>query len=522
MSSPATDANGNLLTIDALDLNGGQTLPDVDIFVDNSNLRSIQGICYSTYFTTDGPHSGPPDLILKTGWCSDASTFNETGNFINSNTSAAEYLNSQLSLNLNGEWQLVDYNRNDPSFPVQQACACTIPDFDKPIYAIEAKRIAFDGGTSKVYPDHITSCCFKDANNASTLDSNKVINYTESSDVPGNLYNTCSFEHRSVASSGNAGCSGPVNDYCFNPNDTLQQFADKWTNGAEYNCYYAFQRKVSANEAGLTYSSGGEYAPAPQVVSPQAIYDPVYAENAVNAFYATITSKGVNISANPTDPNYNVITDTLYQMCTDYPFACKGLLESVCQNQTSQTLVENPGLLRWCGCHLPDDAYGKYVDVYKVAQECAPSCNRQGVIPNAQNYIPGVPSNTTPTTCKENICVIDNLNIQYTGAGDININQVCGGCAGTNNQCECIIENDRFILTNEMKANLQVSQVCGKGTFYYESSVDPLTGQIVYNQTNNPLRNEEQKVNTLNWFLIMLGIILFFVLLGVAGAYFGL
>ena len=88
-------------------------------------------------------------------------------------------------------------------------------------------------------------------------------------------------------------------------------------------------------------------------------------------------------------------------------------------------------------------------------------CNRIG-------NIPLVNSDGTELLCTQNVCVIDNINIQLTKTtanGGIDISQLCGSCNGPNKSCACIIQNDTFLAADSaIGGGIDLSQQCSSGT----------------------------------------------------------
>lgn len=464
----------------------------------------------------------------------------------------------------NSEWQLneilfrsVDYI-SDPN----NRCIFTDPTaIGYTYYTMPIQRIAYDGGSYQGLTgslpngniDHMTNCCFKDGNNGIATESNY---YNDSTDFPEILQNqqdTCPTVYRSL---GNNACSTiiarPGNSFCFPLNDNnspnLELFTNRWTksiyppnsNNSSTNCYYWYQRTVSANEfaSEINYYLNPEtqdpqldyndvYLPDPQPVSNQFISNKTFAITTAQQMLRYITStnsnssqsNAVNIFALPDSPNFDNSSNVLYQLCKDYPIACNDMLTNLCSDQNTYSIVENPGSLRWCGCHLPAEAYNKYTQVYNIPIACSPSCNREGVIP----YTPPGDQETVPVPCaNNNICIIDSLNIQYSqSGGDINISQICGGCANENSSCKCVIEDDRFILDSQnplSQQNINLNQFCGGGLFFYESK--DVNGNVIYVPTSDPVQQQENEIKQTNRTLLLFVIVGFLIFLAILGIYF--
>ncbi len=148
------------------------------------------------------------------------------------------------------------------------------------------------------------------------------------------------------------------------------------------------------------------------------------------------------------------------QICCPFSGLCESGLYESCKNHTSETLLKNPLISRWCGCFLPIENYQKYSIDFNISKECTPMCNRFGTIQNS-----GI--NNLPVTCKQNVCIIDNVtvNLNNSYAGDIEINQICRGCDASTN-CSCII-SDQLINVKDSEISgkiIAATQTCGRTT----------------------------------------------------------
>jgi len=465
----------------------------------------------------------------------------EFHNFPRSTNKYGQTIDVIFSPNLNNEFVFYfPSGDNDPK--ITSGCACNITDSDGvfPVHSMGVERVRFNITDTPVTgqitsPDgDLQACCFKDGNQ-SFSDPTKYIlqngDYRSGGIMASggqfpNLYDTCDFNHRSM---GSKQCVTQFQKYCLanlDPDDLY----DRWTGNTGinsipgWNCYNAFKRIVSSDESYKNnngYNSDGVYAPFPQPVDTSIIQNPSFAINTVQTLFS-LTQGKIDISAEQNDPNYSNFTSILYEICSNYHFACKKNLDSYCTNESANSLINNPGNLKWCGCHLPLDEYGKYVDIYGVKKECSPTCHNSVAIPDVQPNVPlkmtdviGVDYN--PVICKgSNVCVIDDINVNISK--NLNINQVCGGC-GTDASCQCIIENDRFI----SGGSLDVNQMCGNNSVYYETQYDPLTGNYTYTNVGNEIfRDTEEKLEETNFTIIIVIILFFLGILVVLGYNFGI
>jgi len=103
----------------------------------------------------------------------------------------------------------------------------------------------------------------------------------------------------------------------------------------------------------------------------------------------------------------------------------------MCSTVTEEKIAQNPIANKWCGCYMPEEQYSSYTDAgFLVSKQCTPFCSRDGVIPN-------VDANYQPLTCQENVCIINDVYLQFikTSGNDINFTDVCNTC-GRNSTVE--------------------------------------------------------------------------------------
>lgn len=351
-----------------------------------------------------------------------------------------------------------------------------LPEFGRPGMMISGEigctRKYF---TSKTHPETLSpiTCCFKDANNApSQMNSTKA----DTDDYKDRKrYYTCAYEHRNL--SGNT-CKNMLfektdKNFCYT--GTIDEIYNKWTTG-EKNCYYAYQRNVSAvPDEGFGTSSGDETVPVYQPVDKNLIRNYPFAVDKAKKLKEIIDNNSagkLNLTASIDSTDYHPLNEVIFQLCKDYPFACKDFLTQECNAETPESLATSPNKLRWCGCNLQDNLYTKF---YNLPKECTPMCNRDGVIPDS-----GL--NLKPKQCYDtNLCIIDSLNVIYTqtkGSGDINIKQMCGGCDGN---CQCRIEDNTFVLNNKMfKTDLNLNEICGSQTLFKPGETSKKTSTFLY------------------------------------------
>lgn len=321
----------------------------------------------------------------------------------------------------------------------------------------------------------IVSCCLQDCNCSS-----------KGSDCQGN----CNPSNSDVTI---PLCQGALLEYCSGadlpPDDAswISRWIDPNGSGApiEQGCFNALQRNLFSFEASnyplgpmgncsigppntpgtCTPANTGTVGPAGVTGNtsgyPLNSIGTAWATQLIKAAMAKYISNGFSIGALPGTIGYSPFQDFLHDyICCQYPTICASSLDKVCQTYTSKSLGLNPSAISWCGCHLPDSEYKNYIDKYQINKECTPMCNR------SDNIAP-VDSNGQPVTCKQGVCLIDNITIDLSKtqvSGGINIDQICGGCSGAAT-CSCIIENNSFIAANSsISGGINLQESCTSST----------------------------------------------------------
>lgn len=148
---------------------------------------------------------------------------------------------------------------------------------------------------------------------------------------------------------------------------------------------------------------------------------------------------GFVLGSLPSQQGYNVFQDYLYiNVCCPFPFLCQIGLSQSCSMETIDSISRNPSKASWCGCYLPDEAYDKYTNLFRVNKECTPMCNRQGVIPL-------VTVGAEPIVCAQGVCIIDDVTINIIDSqirGGIQFTQICANCG--NGGCSCIVDGENI------------------------------------------------------------------------------
>jgi hypothetical protein len=221
-------------------------------------------------------------------------------------------------------------------------------------------------------------------------------------------------------------------------------------------------------------------------------------ENAVQKYY--------NLGGDLTNDLYGSpdFNNFVYSICQEYPYLCGNFLQkTVCSNMSKDDVVNNPNMLKWCGCYLTSQSYVDYVDNLGVSKECSPFCNRPNVIPLYDT------DTKLPKYCNQSVCIIDDVTITLAkttleseglAGGNINFNQICNSCSsnggnGVNSNnttnsnsvnastttegvvtgnasinCQCILKN--FTLTtigSNIEGGINISQACNGNAKCYSS-----------------------------------------------------
>ena len=185
-----------------------------------------------------------------------------------------------------------------------------------------------------------------------------------------------------------------------------------------------------------------------------------------------ISSVGIDVLTDPTIQ----LSRSVFNLCSSTPLECEFPLRSVC-NMTPDSLSRDSNLLKWCGCHLAQGFYLPYEKV-GVPKECTPTCNISGVL-------------ATTSVCDTSTCIIDDLSIDISQSGGLDISQTCNSC-GSSSVCNCTIIGDT-IIESSRRGDLSINQGCGSSSCFDDSSnqVDCQTGEPI------------QQPPTLNWTLII-------------------
>lgn len=206
----------------------------------------------------------------------------------------------------------------------------------------------------------------------------------------------------------------------------------------------------------------------------------IYGRELVQNLFNTYIGEGGNLGAGPGDEADSEMNDLLWTICSTIPGICTPSLNEFCSTITTNDLIRNPNLQKWCGCYMPDFEYAKYSNLYGITKQCTPQCNVAGVIPLVDE------TGIKTLKCAQSTCVIDDVSIQLYEAkvgtstgGGISFNQVCGSCGSGSNTgtCQCSLTGLNFAAVQATVPSLEISQQCGTGSICYHESTDS-TGNI--------------------------------------------
>ena len=122
------------------------------------------------------------------------------------------------------------------------------------------------------------------------------------------------------------------------------------------------------------------------------------------------------------------VNNFLYNLCQKFPAICTDSLTTMCSGVTEEYIAQNPIANKWCGCYMPQEQYDSYNQTagFLVTRQCTPFCSRNDVIPL-------VDTNYQQLFCKQNICIMNDVYLNFSKAsGDVTFNEVCGNCGKSN------------------------------------------------------------------------------------------
>jgi hypothetical protein len=283
----------------------------------------------------------------------------------------------------------------------------------------------------------------------------------------------------------------PYNTY---PSGGHTSGVNRWTSPSNPVCLHALYRNVyGVNNYGCNGVAPPTIATGIQVF-PTA-NGLVFGRQLVQDLFNTYISEGGDLGAGPGDEGDTQMNDLIWGICSTIPGICTTSLEQYCSTITTDDIIRNPNLQKWCGCYMPDFEYSKYTNLYGISKQCTPQCNVAGIIPLVDE------TGIQTLKCQQSTCVIDNVSIQLyeakvgTNGGAINFNQVCSSCGSGSNTgtCQCTLTGLNFAAVQATVPSLSISQQCGAGSVCYHESTDstgvvtttpiPCSSELGYNPT---------------------------------------
>lgn len=357
---------------------------------------------------------------------------------------------------------------------------------------VECRRRQFNGGALK--------CCLQD------YDCSGKCFEDSSSKKP---LRTCDPKYRNGSSSA---CQDQLKNYCLDiGNSNPGEFRARWTTRLTYEYDTAVDIPNSNPPAkvqevikfggvpiceGMMYRNmyknheaiGCNYQALQEVLPDTQGFE--WAKDLMSEVFKRYINDGGNLLSLSPDP----MLQKLEKICRQSPGLCDPYLKSYCRNFPEDVVNTNPLLAKWCGCHMSNDHYDRYVIDYGISKPCTPLCHLPGTIPSVGT------NGIDPLKCDRQVCMIDGLTIENINSrvGDVDITQVCSGCI----DCACtIVDNTISTLESKVgkisivnqcansnssgKANIGYSNYgsasaskCVKTQNTFQESTDPRLGNI--------------------------------------------
>lgn len=194
----------------------------------------------------------------------------------------------------------------------------------------------------------------------------------------------------------------------------------------------------------------------------------------------------------------------IYDVCSKTPALCQTFLRDYCAYEDYHTLLNTPEKTKFCGCYMDENVYSSYAQ-FGINRECTPSCNMSGVIP----YID---SSLNPSTCKDTICMIDDISIalnqSVVGNSGLNISQVCGNCVNTTS-CECRISNTNITAIASDLGEIKIANFCSGNAVCTDSEHNTVPCEPTNQDASrsSAKKEVEEKLSIFNNFNILFPII---------------
>nr|QBK92983.1 MAG: transmembrane protein [Pithovirus LCPAC403] len=319
-------------------------------------------------------------------------------------------------------------------------------------------------------------CCVQDFDNVKTAGLCFITNSDKNVD-------TCNPNYRSLAgdrgalqlngSTSGQSCREMLFDFC-----TILD-ASRWS-GVDSICVRAIDRNLFGdNTKRLSISSGIPVTDSSDFTSASGI---TWSNSVIDQLTKNIYANDQALGVQPGSTFSSDFESVILKACLTAPGICTdALTNTVCVNESETSLAFNPFRVPYCGCYLNDASYAQYINEFQITKSCSPPCNRGGNIGLVE--VDGA----TLITCKQSVCIIDNVNVSITNAqaqiGNVTFNQTCQACgSGDDSICQCIITDETIIASGTIN-NINISQNCGS----VENVCSDATGNLTNCETGEPL-----------------------------------
>nr|QBK93674.1 MAG: transmembrane protein [Pithovirus LCPAC404] len=304
-----------------------------------------------------------------------------------------------------------------------------------------------------------------------------------------NMDNTCNPNYRALDGNlgalqiggGNLGpnCRDFIFDHCVQPD------INNW-NGPDSDCVRALDRNLfGQNIGGLSVSLGIPVADPSAYTSQTGGF--AWSKSVMDQLIENIYQNGQVLGVPPGSTNVSDLEPIVRNICLTSPGLCEtALTNRVCAGETSSSVTLNPFKLPFCGCYLGDEFYAKYVNTFQVTKECTPLCARNGNIGLVEA------DGITQNLCNQDVCIIDDVNIQITNMqgqiGNVTFSQTCGGCNNDQSTatCQCVIQGENIIATDGLINDINIVQDCGAQNFTCTQIIDDVETLVDCN-TGEPI-----------------------------------
>lgn len=220
----------------------------------------------------------------------------------------------------------------------------------------------------------------------------------------------------------------------------------------------------------------------------------------------------------PGQTGYNEFQEKVYDICKKHPYACANYLQTaLCTSYTRDSVIEQPAVHSFCGCHLQSNQYETFLNEQAgVSRECDTVCIPDRVVKSTDG-------SGQRQICQSTVCAIDGVTIKLINsrAGDISLSQACGSNCQAGG-CVCIFKDIDISGENARIGNIDFGQDCAQKTCYVTSAEDGGLVRVdcdkykeeAEDAANNPSeRNNVEGDERIATSFIVIGVIIFILLL---------